>query len=521
MRMPQGRIRKGFFFYFGLFVLLIIAIFLIILVVMMFNPGKQILWFQYFTYSDTYEITATTDENTTNFYFNESTFTLGEGTQVNEVKVNCTYADVIIQKTNDTKNGVDCVIIENNAKGFALASEAQEFSYSITLQDNTLYIDIVEPTGFLYLSDSINIKICLAYWVYEQNPTNSFENVSFEISTTSGIIDIGGSTYVGQTVTPKSLIAETTSGDIYLRDSARFEDTSSVSLTTVSGDIEVTGNNVNNETMKGIELNGALTLRTTSGTIDFEYIKANSLTLSCESGNIVIDELNVDNTVTVDYRNGNFVFGDIVCATLSFTKGEDRVDSPNIQISSLTGNLIFSTSSSGTNLRLTVNKMDGDLDIVDISGTVIINSFANGHRISSQMGSGSFAVTFEAQTDDTQINDIRISDSGTVTVNFKDVFLASLRVVTETGNVVYNYTDSINFVANSWINDGEHYGYDGSANPNNPYSLSDDKIVLNYDNDSDGKCYYTVGDYPQDGGTINTYTNATIYFNLLESVQDE
>ena len=42
--MGQGQIKKGFFFYFGLFVLALVAVFMVCLVIMMFNPGKTVLW---------------------------------------------------------------------------------------------------------------------------------------------------------------------------------------------------------------------------------------------------------------------------------------------------------------------------------------------------------------------------------------------------------------------------------------------------------------------------------------------
>ena len=63
--MGQGQIRKGFFFYFGLFVLLLISVFLVCLVIMMFNPGKTVLWMKYFTDNNVYKYETTTDGSET------------------------------------------------------------------------------------------------------------------------------------------------------------------------------------------------------------------------------------------------------------------------------------------------------------------------------------------------------------------------------------------------------------------------------------------------------------------------
>lgn len=90
--MAQGGIRKGFFFYFGLFVLLLIAIFLIILVVLLFNPGKTILWMQYFTGDGTHQITKTTDTET-DIDFNNLT----------RIEIDCSMADVTIQRHENIK----------------------------------------------------------------------------------------------------------------------------------------------------------------------------------------------------------------------------------------------------------------------------------------------------------------------------------------------------------------------------------------------------------------------------------
>ncbi len=82
--MAQGTVKKGFFFYFGLFFLLIFAVFMVCLVIMMFNPGKTILWMQYFTSNTNQYVEKDSDGNNINY------------ASVNSIKINCDYAKVSV-----------------------------------------------------------------------------------------------------------------------------------------------------------------------------------------------------------------------------------------------------------------------------------------------------------------------------------------------------------------------------------------------------------------------------------------
>ena len=104
--MAQGQIRKGFFFYFGLFVLALIAVFLICLVIMMFNPGSTVLWMQYFTSNSTVAITETTDGTAMPIKLET----------ISSIDIECSYANVVVQRNNTYDD--DAIYVVNKAKGF-------------------------------------------------------------------------------------------------------------------------------------------------------------------------------------------------------------------------------------------------------------------------------------------------------------------------------------------------------------------------------------------------------------------
>ena len=500
--MPQGKIKKGFFFYFGLFVLLLIAIFLIILVILMFNPGKTILWFQYFTAGDSYVITETTDTS--------QGIDLSSSSNITNIEVECSYADVRIQKSNEVRQ--DAIIIENNAKGFALASDAREFSYSVTLSGNTLNIEVIEPTGFIYISDDITITINIFFNEDYGTSSGDFSNFGFNISTTSGNVDIGASTNNNQTISPRAITAETTSGSIIFRSCTQIDTIQSLSLTTDNGGIQTIGNNVtyNGEEASGFVLNsGTINLRTTRGTIDLDVVKINeggTLEILNDRGNVVIDNIEVDN-INVNCYEGNYLLGDIICNEFSFTPSEDRIASPNIQIESLTGTFIISSRSTDyiANPDITIQKLTGSANIQNISGSININEL-DGYAYAI-VQNGSINISYASQSSYTNDNNITATGNASVTVNFLGEFINSLRVITENGNINFNVKNNTAFVANSFVNDGTNYGETGEV----PAFLDDSKISTNIG--TEDKNPLIIGDGSR--GTINIYTNGNVSFNLV------
>ena len=148
-----GQIRKGFFFYFGLFVLLLVAVFLVCLVVMIFNPNKTVLWMQYFTDNTSYHINKTTDTKEDIDWLN-----------IEHLEINCTYANVIVERDNNAQYPKTEMIVKNNAKGFTAASTAVPFAVSVEFEESSegfkkLVVNITEPAGFLFFSKNITVVL--------------------------------------------------------------------------------------------------------------------------------------------------------------------------------------------------------------------------------------------------------------------------------------------------------------------------------------------------------------------------
>lgn len=503
--MPQGKIKKGFFFYFGLFVLLLIAIFLIILVILMFNPGKTILWFKYFTSSpEPYVITQTTEEDESL----RKNIDLSSGSSIETIEIEATYADVLIQK--NTGYAEDCIIIENNAKGFATSEQPTEFSYEVLLEGTTLSISVVEPEGFIYLSKNITITINIAYLVDYDESDGNFSNFAFNISTTDGTIDVGGKTYVGQTIAPKALTATTTSGDVILRTSANILRMQGLSFTTQSGEMLTSGNNVtyNGAPASGIVLNeGTINLRTTNGTIDFDVVKINNggtLNISNDRGNIVIDNLEVDR-INVNCYEGNYLIENVICDEFTFTPSEDRIASPNIQIQEMTGDFVIS-SSNNANPDIIINKLNGSANIQDISGSTSINEL-DGY-VYAIVRNGSLNVTFADQTTSTNNNYLRANGGASISVKFLGAYINNLKVITDNGKINFNLTGEASFTANHFVNDGVNYGDTGTT----PESLAPNRISTNI-GEVTGSQLIVRGN-SSESATINVYTNSNVAYTV-------
>ena len=508
--MAQEGIKKGFFFYFGLFVLFLIAVFLIICVIMIFNPGKTILWMQYFTSSSAENVTKTTD---TGEAINFDT--------ISRIEVDCSYADVQVKIDGDI--GESCVRIENNAKGFATAEQARPFSYSVVNENGTLKIAVTEPVGFIYFSNDISITINIDsnYFNGEFFPKYSFDDMAFNIKTTDGNITFGSVGFESQPFAPASITAKTTGGSIYLSENMKFNNLSQISLETDNGDIRTQGNNLG-EDLSGIEVTDAdVNLTTKTGDISLDLVKINTsgtLKIANDNGNVTISKLDVPNKnitetnqgdkesygIQMDSYEGNYYI-DTIIGDLSFSPSEDILGSPNIRIGTITGDMLVS-SSIDANPDVTIETMNGNIYSFGTNGNYIINNMNGSANIDIE--SGSVDIKFVEQTN--KGTDIITSTNGAITIGFKGPINHTMTVTSDSANINFNFLNNVGFVANAYVNDG--------TNDQSNEMVNDDKITVN------------IGDY---GGTKNPvknnheasafadiviYTNANIAYTVVDSL---
>ncbi len=493
--MAQGGIRKGFFFYFGLFVLLLIAIFLIILVVLLFNPGKTILWMQYFTGDGTHQITKTTDTET-DIDFNNLT----------RIEIDCSMADVTIQRHENIKK--DCIQIVNNAKGFATSAQARDFSYSVTQQGSVLTISVVEPVGFLYMSSEVSITVNIAWIEQNQVVTTSgdYSNIDFEISTTSGDVIIGSTSPGSHTVAPKSITAETTSGNIYVNSNSQIANTNNISFTTDNGLISANSNNVSinstDKNAKGLVINsGNIKLRTNKGEINYDLVQTGSGTLTIENdrGSIVIGTISAQNT-SINCYEGNYKIGTIK-GNISFTASEDKIASPNVRISEIIGDFSMS-SKNDASPDVIIDKLTGYANVNGISGYVEIKELSGFANI--DMNDGSMVINFADQSNGA--TDTLTSQYADITVGMKGELNHNINITTTEGKVTFNVTNKATFISTAYQKDNESE------------KLGDDKIAVNIGYEGTKNPLNIQSSTSNAKSTIVIKTNGNVEYNLKDAI---
>ncbi len=486
--MPQGQIRKGFFFYFGLFVLLLISIFCICLVVMMFNPGKTVLWMQYFTGNDKILITKTTDATKTEINWSN----------VTSLEINCSYANVSVRKS--AEYDATGLYIFNEAKGFAGASNAVPFSYDIYFEgSNKLKVDITEPNGFLYFSKKIDIILFA-----DADQGANYSNLKLTVNTTDGNIDLGGSgAEGGQNLKLSEVVAKTTKGSIYINEKLDTANLQKLELTTTEGNIQsvkeinygATGKG------KGFSANCDTLLKTTSGTINFDAIVLpnKNLTIDCRKGNVAVDYINAEN-VNVRCFQGNYLLGKIY-ANLSYSKSEDSILAPNIVVDYIDGDFHLSAGDGQAEAEpdIDIKEIRGYLDVVAKKGTLKVAKAGGEIEVSSE-GSLSTNITVAENNNSTKSV---VSNSGSTTLSFVGN-LNNTIVHSAKGKININITNYANFTASMFLNDIEQTNKIPDANISISHGLQPE----------DGLNPLTIrGDGT--AGSLHILTNGNVSFNLV------
>ncbi len=473
--MAQGGIRKGFFFYFGLFVLLLIAIFLIILVVLFFNPGKTICWLQYFTGSEQVQLQTTTDETKTPFDFTANG-------NVSHIEVDCSYADVYVKVSEDIHK--NCVQITNEASGFATYKQAKPYKYSVTLEGSTLKISVEEPVGFLYFSQNISIVINIEARYNSNNGSVSFDgkfqNIDFNINTTNGDVHFGTASSDAYEIMPGNINVETTGGNIYLSKNLNLNGVDKLSLETGSGEITTDSYNValedgSNLNGKGIVLNsGTINLTTDTGLMDFDLIKINNggqLNFSNENGNMSIGEIDVQK-VNLNALEGNYYFDKVTAETLSFTPSEDRIEAPNIRVGSLNGDFIISSSSeNNSSPNVHIDKLVGNFASTGVNGSFNIGEIEGEVRVNTK--SADINVNYASST--TSYTDSIVTERGDVTLGFLGACNHKIEILTDSGKVTINVVDETGFTSTVY----DYAEYSKGEAERNPLSNDTDRITVN------------------------------------------
>lgn len=513
--MAQGGIKKGFFFYFGLFVLLLISIFCICLVIMMFNPGKTVLWMQYFTANSTFQVVKTNDDLKQAINWKD----------VHDVEISCDYADVVIERNSNSAIEKYCVdpaqkdgiYIVNQAKGFAAASSAQPFSYNAYFEGGKLKIEIKEPTGFLYFSKEIKVILHATTTKTHTNAADwNFGGINLEVKTGEGDIFIGGQNIEKpEEVKLASLNAETKSGNISISELFDTTSLSTLNIKTENGTLDSSRKikYSGDDEAKGLALNCDATFDVEgSGKIKFEAINApqHTITLTCKSGAWDIKYLNASKIECPNCKNGNYFFGSVY-GDLK-VNSTDSLISPNIKIEYLDGNFSLDAKEYGDSKpEVEIDEAKKQVEMLVDKGSLKIKK-AHGLVIAESNADLNVDVTFCADASgyakiSNKNGDIRLAFVDNVFENTANQGVG-VYVATDKGDVVIDVTDKARFTAEMFKN------VDGDDKP----KIEDEKIKVNIGNDMiDGntKNPLKVNQHTSaKEGTMQILSNGNVSFNL-------
>ena len=493
--MAQEKIRKGFFFYFGMFVLLLITVFFICLVVMMFNPGQTVLWMQYFTGDgQNVYITSTNAKDKEDISINWA--------NVTDLEIRCSYADVKIDRNKNSKLTKDGLYINNSSKGFCGAAGAVPYEYKVYYEGPKLIVEVKESQGFLFFSKDVQITLHAS-----TERSMNFDNLNLTVKTTEGDVEVGGTT-VGETDNVKlaSLNVETTTGDIAFTDKFDFSSLNSdkaLSLKTTDGDILST-KKVLYTNSKGAtqEANGmvlgcdAKFVVDGKGKVNVNRVSGN-LELTCARGVLDIDYISAAKT-SVACIEGNHMFGEVY-GDLSYTNSADTILAPNIIVDYLKGDFILSTDGNAqAEPDIDIKKIDGAVSVISDKGEIDIKQASGAIDIDGK--NMKINLIFAENFGDV-IN--IVNEGGKVELGFIGTVPNGAKVKTTGGDVILNFTDTARFKVVPVKNDGSSE------------ALSKDNISVNIGSQ---KFYnQTDADITIDGGSdvVNVITNAKLWLNLV------
>ena len=469
--MAQTTIRKGFFFYFGLFVLLCIAVFLVSLVIMMFNPGAKILWMQYFTGNSVTQVKKLTEGDASINY-----------DTIDEISINCDYANVIVQANEEYRSGKGIYII-NRAKGFTAAKSATKFSYSVSQTGSELIVDVTEPTGFLFFSKKIDVVInCYQNW--------SFGNLKLNVNATGACDVYFGSDGIldDRQVSLGKIDVETEKGNIYITKNAVFN--GEISLSTNSGRIRALCDNV--------AIDGETKLKTKSGKINIKNLNvgSNELEITNTKGAVAIDDIRANGAYVVCIQ-GNFVFGK-VHTDLDFSRSKDKIVSPIVNADEITGEFVLVSENDETQIapEAYIKKVGGKLTAAATKGKINVKEANGAIDITS---SGSFSEDITIAEDNT--NTIVITNkSGAIKITFLGSVGSDVTLKNESAKTYVNFTTDAKFTATAkkFSNETEYVAesnidvsIDGSSVDYNDSQKSE--LVVNGESLSSGHIYVSTG----------------------------
>ena len=362
----KGKVRKGFLFYLSMFLIMVFAFFMVCVCIMLFNPGKSVFGFQYYSVKSTTVVTKTTDGSESELKFDENTYS--------EIEINSGGAVVEISNNTDydSRNGI---VIVASATGFIKTPEYKDFSYSVVKEGSKIKVDLDYTEGFLKTSSNFKVVVHLG----NIEDFEKFKNTKFIIKSSNGSVNIGGKVASGYSrpIQVGSLDVDAGAGSIMF--SAQADNTfKDVLLKTDGGVIDTLA-------LEEFKTINAVNITAGSGKIKIKKIKEN-LNVNLNNGSVEIEELakNFDlvgssNIISIKKVSGNLNLGvesgvlkncrisiDEVQGSVNIPKGEDS----EITIKKVGGEGFINTTSGNVKIGTKENLIPGGLQITTVSGNI-------------------------------------------------------------------------------------------------------------------------------------------------------
>lgn len=389
-----SKVKKGFLYYLLWLVFIVVGVFAILASILLFNPGKDIYGIGIKYYNDSsvakYDhIIVDGQERSMN--------NLG----INKILFKSDYANFNVIKNNDFDKIT--FLFDKKINGFTKDREIV-CSLDLTLDGNTLNVDVNAPNFWFPLSKSLNVTMYC--------PSNySLSNYTFDLTTNTGAINLKGQQstdgnidYLLAKTEFSKLDIKTNSGSIYIDDSVKIL-SGEANIVSKESNIKIYSNitnklniDVENGKLYIDSMSGNLIINSTNMSVKCGTILGN-VTYSSHSGYINIQKLGNSET------SGNF------------SAEIDKLHIANVTIGEMTGNISVPNAKDS---NITINKLGGIGLIETTTGNVKINKCENTIKINTNSGN-----VYLTQTNQAASTDIK-TKSGTITANFHKIGTASI-----------------------------------------------------------------------------------------------
>lgn len=468
--MAGNKVKRGFFFYLGIFLLFILGFIGVCITIMIINPGKNVLGFSYYSYNKGIMIEKTTDEAKNAIDLDNTTF--------ETITIDAGNVDVVVQNNDDYKKSG--IYLINSSSGFVKSEDNVSLEYSVLVDGSNLNIKANTTRGFISFSDDVKLLIH-----YGKISENKLENTKLKIKTTSGSVNLGGSFNAGHTadIYPDSIDIETDSGNVkFGRHASNIY--SQLSIRTNSGNIDLTSvedkiNTVENKDNSLQVTSGKINVISNSGIIDLNKAKSD-VYIASDSGTVRAKEINGN----VDVKAYSCIIEiDKITGNLNFSEGSEIMSACKVYVNELSGDL---NVPQGRNSYIEVLKIGGNVNIHNTNGNVNLGSDKSplSKTVYVETTMGNINVKLESNR-----SRFFVTEKGNISLTYANGIYGSTNISNNSGNteIIFEQNSKVKFDFKLKRETEEEFDlskvsfdiFNGNKLPSNPYYFNSSVGAIN------------------------------------------